>query len=217
MSKSKGSTLSTQNRNNWLIDALLFLGAVVAVLSGIYFLYLPSGGLQGGRNPMYGINILVDRHSWEDLHTWGGAGMIAAVAFHLASHRSWVKMMAKRLINYLRSGRMLLSRKAAGNLLLNALVAVSFLLTAASGIYFLFVPPGGYQGGRNLGWDPGFLFSRTAWDMIHTWAGVAFTLGAVIHFVIHWGWVKKVTKRIFSSGPARSQPHQVPAEVTARS
>lgn len=165
---------------------------------------------------MYGITILFDRRAWEDLHTWGGVAMIAAAAVHLVIHWGWVKMMAKRLINSLWSGHMLLSRKAARNLFVDILVAVSFLLTAASGIYFLFAPSGGYQGGRNLGWDPRFLFSRTTWDLIHTWGGVAFSLGAITHLAIHWGWVKKVTRRIFTSVPSTSHPRQVPAEVTAR-
>jgi hypothetical protein len=45
--------VSKQTQKNWWIDAALFSSAVVAALSGIYFLYLPSGGFQGGRNPLY--------------------------------------------------------------------------------------------------------------------------------------------------------------------
>ena len=55
--------ISTQTRNNWLIDAGLALSAVTAMISGIYFLYLPVGGYQGGRNPMYGVHILFERHT----------------------------------------------------------------------------------------------------------------------------------------------------------
>ncbi len=54
-------TVSKQTRNNWLIDAAVFIGAVVAAITGIYFLFLPSGGYQGGRNPMYGVTILFER------------------------------------------------------------------------------------------------------------------------------------------------------------
>ena len=91
-------TVSKQTRNNWLIDAAVFIGAVVAAITGIYFLFLPSGGYQGGRNPMYGITILFSRHTWDDLHTWFGALMIAAVVVHFAIHWNWVKGMAKRMM-----------------------------------------------------------------------------------------------------------------------
>jgi hypothetical protein len=92
-----------------------------------------------------------------------------------------------------------LSRGAKVNVAIDLLVAISFLLCAASGVYFLLAPSGGFQGGRNPGWDPGFLFSRTTWDLIHTWSGVALSIGAVVHFAIHWRWVKNVTVRFFLS------------------
>jgi hypothetical protein len=44
-------SLAPKTRNNWLIDACLFIGALVASITGMYFLFLPVGGYQGGRNP----------------------------------------------------------------------------------------------------------------------------------------------------------------------
>jgi len=216
MSKSRRGTFSTQNRNNWLIDAVLFLGAIVAVLSGIYFLFLPSGGIQGGRNPMYGVTVLFSRHTWEAIHMWGGVLMISIAILHFALHWRWVEMMARRTMNSLLSGRSQLSKKAMGNLILDVVVALSFLLTAASGIYFLFAPSGGIQGGRNAGWDPGFLFSRTTWDLVHTWAGVVLIGASVVHFWIHWHWVKNMTKRIFTSPLVGADPEPVPARMVAQ-
>jgi hypothetical protein len=78
-------------------------------------------------------------------------------------------------------------------------------------VYFLFVPDGGYQGGRNPGWDPHILWSRTTWDLIHTWAGVVLIIAAVIHFAIHWRWVKNITKRFFLSVVGATEPRRVPA------
>jgi hypothetical protein len=47
---------------------------------------------------MYGITILFGRHTWDDLHTWFGALMIASVAIHFAIHWNWVtKVTAKML------------------------------------------------------------------------------------------------------------------------
>jgi cytochrome b subunit of formate dehydrogenase len=91
-------------------------------------------------------------------------------------------------------------------LIVNITVALSGLLTALSGIYFLFFP-----GGKAVA-DPWILFSRTTWDLIHTWAGVVMILAAILHFAIHWKWVTKVTVRIirfpFSTRPAL-QPEKV--------
>jgi cytochrome b subunit of formate dehydrogenase len=191
--------MSMPTRVNWLIDVFVFVGGLLAGLSGVYFLYVPSGGYQGGRNPMYGIRILFERHTWSDLHVWGGVLMMAAIAVHFAIHWQWVKRMSRRSVSALLAKNGSLSKGAKVNVAIDLLVAVSFLLCAVSGVYFLFAPSGGFQGGRNPGWDPGFLFSRTTWDLIHTWSGVVLSVAAVVHFAIHWRWVKNVTVRFFLS------------------
>jgi len=207
---SKQIKMSRQTRMNWLIDAAVFIGAVLAMLSGIYFLFIPSGGYQGGRNPTYGITILFGRHTWDDLHTWGGILMIAAVAVHLVIHWGWVEMMSKRIANAMRSRGSRLSKGAKINVTVDLAIAISFLLCAGSGIIFLLAPSGGFQGGANPNWDPGFLFSRTTWDMIHTWSGVALIVSAVIHLAIHWRWVKNVTLKFFQSPWQRPELQEVP-------
>jgi Histidine kinase-, DNA gyrase B-, and HSP90-like ATPase/Domain of unknown function (DUF4405) len=195
---SKRIVVSRQTRQNWLIDAAVFLGGVVAALSGIYFLFLPSGGYRGGRNPMYEVTILFDRHTWDAVHTWGGVAMMAAVAIHLAIHWPWVKMMGKRVVNTLLSKGSALSKGAKVNVAVDAAIALSFLACALSGLYFLLAPSGS-QGGHNAAGDPGLLFSRTAWDLIHTWSGVTLISAATVHLAIHWRWVKNVTYRFFMS------------------
>ena len=119
-------TVSKQTRNNWLIDAAVLIGAVVAAITGIYFLFLPSGGYQGGRNPMYGITILFGRHTWDDLHTWFGALMIAAVAIHFAIHWSWVKGTAKRMAKSVTGKDARMNQHGYFNVAIDAAVAIGF-------------------------------------------------------------------------------------------
>ncbi len=183
-------TVSTKTRNNWLIDAAIFIGGLVAAITGIYFLYLPSGGYQGGRNPLYGITILFERHTWDDLHTWFGVLMIAAAAVHIAIHWQWIKSMTLRMAKSLVGKGARMNRYGYFNVAINATVGLSFLLAALSGIYFLFAPGSGWTA------NAGFIFTRTTWDLIHTWSGVALISAAVIHFAIHWRWVTKVTRNV---------------------
>jgi hypothetical protein len=133
------------------------------------------------------------------------------VAIHLTIHWQWVMMMAKRVVNALLARGNKLSKGTKFNVAIDALVAVSFLLCAVSGIYFLFAPSGSLQGGSNPGWDPNLLFSRTTWDLIHTWSGTVLIAAAVIHFAIHWRWVKNVTVKFFLSLLPQSEQPQVPA------
>jgi hypothetical protein len=186
--------LSPATRLNWLLDAAVFLGAVLASLSGIYFLYF-VGGYQGGRNPTYGITMLFGRETWDLLHTWAGVIMIAAVALHLAIHLNWIGMMTRKVMATLR-GRSGMSKGARVNVVVDLVIAISFLLAAASGVYFLFDVRSGWQ---VTGSAPLFLWSRTTWDIIHTWSGVTLIVAAIVHLAIHWGWVTKVTAKMWRS------------------
>jgi hypothetical protein len=56
-----------------------------------------------------------------------------------------------------------------------------------------------------LATDPVFLFSRTIWDVIHTWSSVVFISGGIVHFAIHWGWVTKVTRKVFQRVSGKSK------------
>lgn len=82
----KPRNISPQTRHNWLLDMSLLTSAVLAAWSGIYFLILPSGGYQGGRNPYYQVNLLFERHTWEDLHIWFGIGMVIIAVVHIGLH-----------------------------------------------------------------------------------------------------------------------------------
>jgi hypothetical protein len=190
---NRKGTVSTQTRNNWLIDAVLFIGALVASVSGIYFLFLPVGGYQGGRNPMYGVKVLFERSTWDDLHTWGGIVMIAAAAIHIIIHWDWIVRMTKRIVKELIGRNKNINNCGRFNAGIVAIIGMSFLVTSVSAIYLLFFP-----GGAHGVPDPMFLFTRTTWDLIHTWSAILLIIAAIVHFVIHWKWVTKVTGKVFS-------------------
>jgi len=196
------SNLSPQLRHNWAIDALLFASTLPAILSGVYFLYLP-GGYQGGRNPAYGFNLLFSRQTWGLLHTWSGVGMIAAATIHIVIHWQWITGTARRYLDDL-SGRCTCqsSGRKTTNLITNLVSALSFLLVSISGVSFLFFPGGQHGSGTT------FLLTRSNWDMIHTWSGVALTAAALIHFAIHWRWVVTVSGKVFA------RPDKVEQRVT---
>jgi hypothetical protein len=198
-------TVSTRTRVNWLLDLTVFSSALLAGLSGVYFLYFTSGGYQGGRNALYGVTLWFDRSTWSDLHVWAGVAMVLTVTIHLIYHWYWVVAMSKKLLRAVAKGGSGMSRGGKINLLINLLIGLSFLLTAVSGVYFLFVPSGGFHGGASSGWDPGFIMSRTNWDAVHTWSGVILILAAIAHFAIHWGWITKVSAHLFSTPATKRQ------------
>jgi hypothetical protein len=194
--------MSGITQRNWWIDAVLFSSALAAALSGIYFLYFPSGGFQGGRNPYYNIQIIFSRHTWSDVHMWAGILMVAIAAAHIILHWSWVVNMTRRMWKDITGKNGKMNWRGRWNLILNIAVGLSFIFTAISGIYFLYVPSG------RSSVDPAFLVSRTTWDLIHTWAGAILVVSMVIHYAIHWRWIVNVTENILHSNLAQERRNQ---------
>ncbi len=188
-------TVSKRTFYNWLLDASLALSGLLAGITGVYFLFLPTNGYQGGRNLYYSITILFERATWEDLHIWTGLAMVAVAVVHLLYHWKWVASMARRMWREATGKAEPLNRNTHLNILVNVLLALGFILSAVSGVYFFVV--GGSHGGTNV--DPLFIFTRTTWDLIHTWSSVVMMAAAMVHFLIHWQWVVKVTRRLVNN------------------
>ena len=195
MNLKKEETLrppSKKTKRNWQIDAVLFFSTFAVTLSSIYFLYFPNG-FQGGRNPNYNTVVIFDRITWDLIHTWTGIVMIVVALIHFLLHWRWFFSIGKRIWRQYTDKKIKMNSLTWINLVADLTVGIGFFLAAISGINFLFVVEG-----RSAS-DPLFIFNRTTWDMIHTWAGVAMLLGAVAHFIIHWRWIVNVTIRYFKT------------------
>jgi hypothetical protein len=70
------------------------------------------------------------------------------------------------------------------------------LVEAVSGFVLWFALPSG--GGRR-GLDLTYLgLTRHTWIDIHDWVAIALTAIVIIHIIIHWKWVARMTRQIFS-------------------
>jgi len=198
---------STRTRNNLLIDGFMFLSGIITGLSGLYFFFLPVGGYQGGRNPLYGVTILFDRHTWGDVHIWASVIVLAFGALHVPLHWKWIVSMTKRAVRVL-LGKYEMNNPAKFNLGVNMIIGLSALISGLSGLYFLLVPGASHE---SIALDPMWIFSRTTWDLIHTWSGVVMSAVAMLHFYIHWKWIYKITRKYWRaflqriSGQTREQ------------
>jgi hypothetical protein len=189
--KQNKSTLTPKLRQNWWIDMVLGITAVIAVLSSVYFLIYPISGYQGGRNPQYDAVLIFNRLTWDIIHTWSGIGMIFAAIIHVAIHWNWIIQTAIRTWHVITRKRKPFAARLTYNIVLDASTALSFIICTVSGLYFLYFVP---QGPSNQV----ILFNKTTWDLIHTWSGVVMTIGAILHFALHWKWVTNITGKIFA-------------------
>ena len=202
MKKSK-SALSPKLRQNWWIDAALALGAVIAILSSLYFLAYPDG-YKGGRNPYYNRIIIFDRAGWDVLHTWSGIIMILAAVVHIVIHWGWIKGTLNRTWQKIIGERGGFGPRLTYNILLDATIGVSFVICALSSVYFLFFTASGPTGQV-------IIFDKTTWDLVHTWSGIVMTITAILHFALHWKWITNITAKMFKSHKKTSKMESVPA------
>lgn len=183
-------SVSEKTNQRWWLFAMLTMIGIGVLASSIYFLAFPAG-YQGGRNPYYGIIILFNREGWDLIHLWTGLGMILVVLVHIAVHWKWIKTMAARCLEPQICEVGTKNKRAQYNMLLDLITAVSFFLVSFSGIYLMVAPS---RSSASLA--PVFIFDWYAWDVIHTWSGIAMFISVFLHLEIHWGWIVNVTRKI---------------------
>ena len=95
-----------KSRVNYMLDVVIGLSFLLAGLTGIAFLFMGSGGYQGGRNPGFETVWLgIEREVWSDLHTLGSLVMMAGVGMHLVLHLKWIVCVTKQMLPKLPSLR----------------------------------------------------------------------------------------------------------------
>jgi hypothetical protein len=200
LAETQGRTPNRRTVVHWVTVFLLSVSGLLTALTGIYFLFLPSGGYQGGRNPHYGQTFLFDRDIWVSIHTWAGIVMVAVSLLHIVLHWQWVVEMGRRSLAIVRGNRKPFNRKIWTRLGIITAIGLLFLGVAASGIYF-FVLPGGQGSSKTVQ----FLFARSTWDLVHTWTGILMIIAALVHLAMRWKWVARVTPSVARTFVARRE------------
>jgi hypothetical protein len=86
-------------------------------------------------------------------------------------------------------------RKATRNYILALVMALLALCQAVSGFVLWVVLPRGYMGGRDT--DSTFIWPRDSWINIHDWTAIALVVIVLVHVILHWGWIVRMTKSYF--------------------
>ncbi|MBN1248942.1 MAG: DUF4405 domain-containing protein [Anaerolineae bacterium] len=77
---------------NYWIDVVIAVAFVISAVSGLVFL-LPVGLGSADASRIFGVSYRL----WDQLHTWGSLGMIAAVGAHLVLHTKWIVAMSRSM------------------------------------------------------------------------------------------------------------------------
>lgn len=95
--------------------------------------------------------------------------------------------------------------KAKLNFFVDAIILVAFIAVALASVILVAMPHEGFRGGRNPAYYETVLFlTRSDWNDIHVWAGLALMVGIVVHVVLHWRWIVRMLRGFVRGG--RSAP-----------
>ena len=87
-------------------------------------------------------------------------------------------------------------RKATTHYILTTTMALLSLAEGISGfVLWLAFPRGGGRGGG--GELTFWAVSKNTWIDIHDWVAVALLVVVIIHIVLHWDWIVRMTKSYF--------------------
>ena len=205
----KLNNISTETRKRYLINLSMFILLIGATLSSIYFLYVP-GGYQGGRNPRYNMRIIFERETWEIIHIWTSIMLSVILFLHIFVHAKWIKTVFIQYVQLwkrsVREGNLL----RVINVLDDGLSAALFLVCLFSGLVLLFVP-----GGRGTATIEILWVMRENWKIIHTWSGIGMLIGVLLHLIIHWKWIMKVSSKFISLRSNKLKSHPEAARENA--
>ena len=184
--------ISKATRKRYLMDFVMFILFIGVMTSSLYFLYVP-GGYQGGRNPRFNMSIIFDRETWEEIHIWTSMILSAILFIHILLHAKWIKDVFFKCIQLWKKSVRTRNRMRLLNILDDRISAVFFIICLFSGLVLFFIP-----GGKGTAYIEFLSITRDVWKGIHTWSGIGMLAGVIVHLIIHWGWIKKVSGKLFS-------------------
>ncbi len=89
----------TRTSFNYWLDVVIGIAFIASLVTGVAFLFMGTGGYEGGRNTAYQAAFLgIAREVWRPLHTFTSCVMTVGVGLHLVFHFRWITCVTKRML-----------------------------------------------------------------------------------------------------------------------
>ena len=82
-------------------------------------------------------------------------------------------------------------KKVTWHYILDVILGLLSLLLTVSTVFLWLVFPRGFYGARRF------------WVDVHKWGGLALGIGVLIHVLLHWKWLLRMTRRYLGLGLSR--------------
>jgi len=83
--------------------------------------------------------------------------------------------------------------KSVLNYFIDLVLTITFIITGITGLVIFFFIPSGVQQGR---FQVFLGIQKQVWTAWHNWSGIVMILAVLLHLVLHWNWMIRMTKKI---------------------
>ena len=149
------------------------------------------------------------RYMWLEFHSWISVALVIIILIHLLLHWRWIIETTKQAKSYIRRGLKAIAERYATALILFVL----FLFQVFCGCIIWLILPRGEGDYDYMIAGVGRTFwglQRNVWSDLHAWVAVAIASVIVIHTIIHWRWIVKITLERKTNDGTKTIPAPTP-------
>ena len=196
-----------KNLINYFLDIILALSIIVTLVSGyILWFVLPRGfgahsamcaqegmGFAGNYYKVFGMS----RYLWIEIHNWVAVILLGLIILHIIMHYTWIVEIFKRTKSYFNGP----VRKAGEQYISSIVLFILFAVDCFSGFVLWLILPRGTLDYYHMLSGYGRTFwglQRNVWLDIHVWVATLIVAIVIIHIVLNWRWVVRVSKKILN-------------------
>jgi hypothetical protein len=125
------------------------------------------------------------RSAWAAVHIYSGIVGLASIVMHIVLHWDWLKALRGRPLREM-------PEKLRANRVVDRIMWIAFIAANVFGV---------------MAWVLHFgddVYAVSFPDRLHVVFGVAWTIFAIVHLVLHWKWIKSTSQRYIALGLGRS-------------
>jgi hypothetical protein len=167
-----------QTKRDFWLDVTIFVALLITTITGFILWLVISHKLDI-------VFLGFSRSVWVVAHIYSGVVGLASIVIHIVRHWGWLKALR----GYHLSG---MPEKLRTNRVVDRIMWITYIATNVFGA---------------IAWTLHFgddIFVVRGPDRLHVVFGVAWTILAIVHLVLHWKWITFTTQRYIAPGLGRS-------------
>jgi len=170
--------MTNKTKHNFWLDVIIFVSLLITTSTGfLLWLVIPH---------QLNVAFLGFASSvWIATHICFGVAGLTSIVMHIVLHWDWLKALRGRSLRGM-------PEKLRANRVVDRIIWIAFIATNVFGV---------------MAWALHFgddVYAVSFTDRLHVVFGIAWTIFAIVHLVLHWKWIASTSQRYVALGLGRS-------------